>query len=162
MRNFGSANSEKNGKDKEAFRDFQKTNRNSLQFSVFASIMILVTCVFDLILYLAFTGFHLAEVIAKNEIAVEEVTEDLVLHSSVIATALGFGMHLKMLRIIPVLFLFSYTRTYKDSMGDRIIPVAGIIVTAFVVLETLYRVIVLNLPAILRSLGEAAEAIGPL
>ena len=139
------------GKSREAYQAFQRTNVNSLHFSIYASIMILITGLLDLALHIFLSA--LLAVLGKGAAEAGAVTKEMILQSGKIASALGFGNHFLMILIIPIILLFSYTRTHKDQMGDILIPFFGVVLAVIVTVEGLYQCLLLQIPSLMNQLS---------
>ena len=144
------------GKSREAYQAFQRTNVNSLHFSIYASIMILITGLLDLALHIFLSA--LLAVLGKGAAEAGAVTKEMILQSGKIASALGFGNHFLMILIIPIILLFSYTRTHKDQMGDILIPVFGVVLAVIVTIEGLYQCLLLQIPSLMNQLSSVIGA----
>ena len=149
----------KRGKTKQEYMEFTKTRLNSLQFSVFSSIMILVTGVIDLILLIGFSAF---DIVVKNmdhpeqvKNASEQALEKMSMVSSRGVTGWGIGLHSTMIFIIPIILLFSYTRNHKNPKADLAIPIGGILLAVFVGIEGLHQGILMNIPIIMNMIQES-------
>ena len=149
----------KRGKTKQEYMEFTKTRLNSLQFSVFSSIMILVTGVIDLILLIGFSAF---DIVVKNmdhmervENASEQALEEMSMVSARGVTGWGIGLHSTMIFIIPIILLFSYTRNHKNPKADIAIPIGGILLAVFVGIEGLHQGILMNIPIIMNMIQES-------
>lgn len=149
----------KRGKTKQEYMEFTKTRLNSLQFSVFSSIMILVTGVIDLILLIGFSAF---DIVVKNmdhleqvENASEQALEEMSMVSARGVAGWGIGLHSSMIFIIPIILLFSYTRNHKNPKADIAIPIGGILLAVFVGIEGLHQGILMNIPIIMNMIQES-------
>ena len=149
----------KRGKTKQEYMEFTKTRLNSLQFSVFSSIMILVTGVIDLILLIGFSAF---DIVVKNmdhpeqvKNASEQALEEMSMVSARGVTGWGIGLHSSMIFIIPIILLFSYTRNHKNPKADIAIPIGGILLAVFVGIEGLHQGILMNIPIIMNMIQES-------
>ena len=142
------------GKTKEEYREFTKTRINSLQFSVFASIMILITGIIDAVLFLMSTAFDLAFKMAGANTTAAELTEEMMNGSIKGISGWGIGNHAIMIMIIPIILLFSYTRRHKDPKMDLVVPAGGVLLAFFVGLEGLHQGLLMNIPIIMKSLED--------
>ena len=154
----------KRGKTKQEYMEFTKTRLNSLQFSVFSSIMILVTGVIDLILLIGFSAF---DIVVKNmdhpeqvKNASEQALEEMSMVSARGVTGWGIGLHSTMIFIIPIILLFSYTRNHKNPKADLAIPIGGILLAVFVGIEGLHQGILMNIPIIMNMIQESLNTYG--
>jgi len=122
----------KRGKTHEEYDAFLKTNVNSLHFSIFTSIVLFVAVLLDLILFFvlssALSGYFPAETAEQAS----SLATDMVMKW-------GFSRSVPLLFVIPFVMLFSYTRTYKDTRLDLIVPVLGLILFVLVYLEGFYQ-----------------------
>lgn len=154
----------KRGKTKQEYMEFTKTRLNSLQFSVFSSIMILVTGVIDLILLIGFSAF---DIVVKNmdhmeqvENASEQALEEMSMVAARGVAGWGIGLHSSMIFIIPIILLFSYTRNHKNPKADLAIPIGGILLAVFVGIEGLHQGILMNIPIIMNMIQETLNTYG--
>ena len=113
--------------------------------------MILITGLLDLALHIFLSA--LLAVLGKGAAEAGAVTKEMILQSGKIASALGFGNHFLMILIIPIILLFSYTRTHKDQMGDILIPVFGVALAVIVTIEGLYQCLLLQIPSLMNQLS---------
>lgn len=154
----------KRGKTKQEYMEFTKTRLNSLQFSVFSSIMILITGVIDLILLIGFSAF---DIVVKNmdhleqvENASEQALEEMSMVAARGVAGWGIGLHSSMIFIIPIILLFSYTRNHKNPKADLAIPLGGILLAVFVGIEGLHQGILMNIPIIMNMIQESLNTYG--
>ena len=118
------------GASKEEYQRFLLTNRNSLSFSISLSLIILISVVLDIILFIVLFFVY---AIAEN------MPTDLFIDT---ISLYEVGQSITLLLAIPILFLYSYTRTHKNSIFDVVIPIAGVGLCALVYIEGLYQFIV--------------------
>lgn len=116
------------GATKEEYHKFSLTNRNSLSFSTHVSILILVGIVADFIIGMII-GFIINIILG------------IPFDSDVLTDTFLIGQTFPLVFSIPILFLYSYTKTHKEKIIDIIIPIGGIALTAFVYLEVIYQII---------------------
>ena len=121
----------RNGKSHEEYEAFLKTNRNSLQFSVYTAITLAIAGLVD---FIATIIFVLAR--AGLETAAEDIDVLGILQQS---AGLGFGESISLLLLAPLLLLFSYTRTHKNKSIDLLIPAAGAVGIVLAYIEGLYQ-----------------------
>lgn len=114
------------GGTKESYLAFEKTNRNSLAFSFFLSVVLFVISIIEWIV--------LVVLVAK---------EDAKGLNYYVAITHGDGLAL--LFVIPFVLLFSYTRTHAPSSIDLLIVLAGIGMVVFAIVEFGSDVLVLFL-----------------
>lgn len=116
----------KNGRTHQEYLQFLKTNRNSLHFSIFTAIVFLIAGVIDLILFGILLFLQ-----TKGSAQTAEIINSL-----------GFGNgSTGLILLAPFVLLFSYTRKYKNSLPDLVIPIVGVLLVIFVYLEGIYQAI---------------------
>lgn len=123
----------KRGKTLAEYKKFLKTNANSLHFSVYACIIAIITVIIDVIVLVIVTS------VLFNEAGGGDAVELLEAFSS--ALKLGFGESVVLIFAIPFIMLFSYTKTYKDKMVDRVIPLGGVGLLVAVYIEGVFQLI---------------------
>ena len=116
----------------DEFRCFLRTNRNSLHFSVFTGTMFFIFSILDFVTALIMTGIVY---VVKNEVQTDAAFQSV--FDSINSTGIGNGLIL--LLFVPIIYLFSYTKTYKDRKFDIALPVFGVGLTVLAVLELLYQ-----------------------
>ena len=135
----------KHGKTHEDYEAYLKTNRNSFQFSKKFSLMCVIYGALDFVFVMILFLLRLANagvlgdfMNASNE-EVDAVT-DFILKE---VKSIGFGGSIMMILIAPVILLFSYTKSYKKSKVDTLIPAGAVVVLGLIVLEGIFRVLCL-------------------
>lgn len=116
---FGKLNISKDEYDK-----FLKTNRNSLSFSIIVCIIIALISIIDFLSIIIF-----AMITRDVELVIQ------------LAFVFNFGDSIFLFLAIPIMLLFSYTRTYKDTKMDLIIPMIGIGLVVLTYLEGIKQII---------------------
>ena len=111
------------GGTKEQYKVFEQTNRNSLSFAIFLSVLCLILSVVDSILYLL--PFMLQD-------------SELYFYMS----AFGIGENSGLFIAIPIILLFSYTRRHKNSSIDIIIILGGVGIVALTYIEMIYEIVI--------------------
>ena len=127
------------GRTQEEYREFLRTNRNSLHFSVFSAVTLALTGVIDLVALLAFMIFSYHNMDPAH-------TGDMELAFMSIlpkATAMGFGESITLLLLAPFVLLFSYTRTHRYKVIDLFIPIGGLVLILLIYIEGLYQMILM-------------------
>jgi hypothetical protein len=152
----------KRDKKPEDFEAYVRTNDHSLKFSIFTSIMILITGMVDLVVYVGATvalsaittgvNFN-AELTQEAEAAMNEVMPV----AMQVVGAWRFGEHWPMIMLIPIILLFSYTRRHKNPEKDIFVPVGGVAVAVLVGIESVYQLIVINLPILMQKTLEMVQ-----
>ncbi|MBP5575071.1 MAG: hypothetical protein J6X50_05015 [Bacilli bacterium] len=117
------------GATKEEYQEFLNTNRNSLSMSIHLSLIILISIVFDVILFI-FAMIHYG----IHGLPVETFSETVV-------DVYGVGQSSMMVLAIPFILLYSYKRKHKDARIDIAIPICGIALMVVVYIEGIYQFI---------------------
>lgn len=127
----------KKGKTHEEFDKFQETNVNSLHFSIFLSVAIVIAALVDLAVMI---GLLLSLVKAYP---IQEGIDKVYYLSSLLKTvnAWGFGGVVPMILIVPLVIFFDYKKTYENKTIDLFVPVAGIALIAIVYIEGGFEVL---------------------
>ncbi len=132
----------------EEYQAFLKTNVNSLQFSGFTAIVMVIAAILDfVILIVLLIGLNYDVIIS------EAANTNAVLEASLLAIngKTGFGDAVGLIMLAPILPFFSYTKTHKNGLVDLAIPALGVVLTVLVGLECSYQVARMG-PEILMSL----------
>lgn len=131
----------KNGRTMEEYRQFLHTKKNSWNISVFAAILFLIAGVVDIVLLIVLAGTTLSGVTAfADPNTMNSAIQGLI--------RLGIGASAALIPLSPLMLLFSYNRTHKNSWIDIAIPIAGIVLIVLVYIEFIYQVI-LQIPSML-------------
>ncbi len=125
----------KNGRTHKEYQKFLKTNRNSWNFSVFTAKILVLAGVVDFILTIAVVVIMAFQ---RGTTALELKSADIMSDYIIKAASMGFGKSMVLAPFAPVVLLFSYTRTYKNTFIDLLIPIGGVILIVFVYLEGIY------------------------
>ena len=133
----------RHGNTHEDYEEFLHTNRNSLHFSIFLAVMLVIAGIVDAIImiYMMIKQAGSVEALEKLMETADEYYP--------LAVAVGFGKSIPLMFIAPLMLLYSYTRKPKLEKVTTLIPVAGIALIAIVVIQGGYQVLcVANLPRI--------------
>lgn len=126
------------GITKSEYETYMKTKRNALSFSAQVSIRFLIISLLDLIILIGFVVvFGILFVIDDPETAEYGIVVGLSF-----AQSFEFGECVGLFIAIPFILLFNYTKRYKNSSMDIIVPLIGISLIAFVYLEGGYQIII--------------------
>ena len=155
----------KKDKKPEDFEEYVRTNDHSLRFSIFTSVMILITGLIDFLVYL-FSTMYLTFTAAGVSMSAETITteaqktiDEVIPVAEKVVGSWRFGEHFPMILLIPVILLFSYTRRHKNDQVDLYIPIGGVILAFLVGIEGAYQAIVLNLPILMQKILDMATQI---
>ena len=148
----------KRDKSPEDFEEYIRTNDHSLRFSIFTSIMILITGLIDFLVYIISTVYltYTATGTSLNADLSQEAIDKVIPVAMKVVGAWRFGEHFTMVFLIPVILLFSYTRNHKNQDADILIPAGGVILALLVGIEGTYQGIVMNLPIIMKNISDMA------
>ena len=126
----------RHGKMHAEYRAFLKTNRNSLQFSIFLAVVLVVAAILDFVIMVFLTASAAVEASSAEVFAGSEAE---VVRMMTGAMAMGFGDAVSLLFVAPLVLLFSYTRVPKNKMLSAVIPVAAIVLMIIFLLEGGYQ-----------------------
>jgi hypothetical protein len=159
---FDESRFKKRDKSPEDFEEYTRTNDHSLRFSIFTSVMILVTGAIDFIVYVLCTVYltYVAAGINPDTAVLtqeaEKTLDEVLPLAMKVVGAWRFGEHYTMILLIPVILLFSYTRNHKNMKADTFIPIGGVVLALLVAIEGTYQGIVMNLPILVNKITEMA------
>lgn len=128
----------KHGKTYEEYQAFLMTNRNSLHFSIFAAVTLLVAGLLDLLFFLDIASYEILATLKLDKLGSIDVFDPNLMLG---ATAMGFGNAIQLLLMPPFVLLFSYTRTHKNKLIDIFIPIAGIACILIIYLQGSYQIL---------------------
>ena len=135
----------KHGRTVEDYNAFLKTNRNSFEFSKKFALMTLIYGAIDFVIAILLVTFRLLNagaLDAFNSLEQEEaVTVSTLLLDEV--ARIGFGSSVMMILFVPFILLFSYTKSYRKSKVDTLIPIGAVVVIGLIILEGIFRVLCL-------------------
>lgn len=145
------------GKTLEDYDAFMRTNRNSLQFARKFALMTLLYGFIDLVVVLILVILRLANAGLLQAFldagADNQETTQLLDYVLGEARAIGFGGAVSMIFIVPFIFFFSYSKRYKKSKVDTLIPVGAVAVIGLVVIEAGRKLLMLMPEKIAKLMG---------
>lgn len=112
------------GHSEDEYDEYLKTNANSLQFSILTCVVLVLAIILDTVIASICAG----SLAARRDIPTETAI-------AVVQTT-GLGKCFPVLFILPIIMLFSYTRSYENKLIDMVIPVVGLGFCIYSVLET--------------------------
>ena len=159
---FDESRFRKRDKSPEDFEEYTRTNDHSLRFSVFTSIMILITGLIDLLVYVLSSVFLTYTTVGADMSApltqeAENALDEVITTAMQVVGAWRFGEHFKMIPLISLILLFSYTKNHKNERVDLFIPIGGVALAFLVGIEGTYQGIVMNLPILMEKITELAS-----
>ena len=119
---------------KKDYERFIKTNKSSFVFSL---TICLTFVAFVLIDFLVTTFITVYKCIDLNMFDINAIA-----YGTSVARTLGFGLSFPFLIVAPMFLLFSYTRQYKNKVIDILIPIGGVALTVFILIEGFYEVLI--------------------
>ncbi len=125
------------GRTKEQYNAFVDTNVNSFQFAKHLVLIIIIYSIIDFIVTVLLTVTHSLFIYSVTGV---RSGEDM-MSSFGVVKAWGFGETVKMLDLIPVVLLFSYTRSHKLPLIDIAIPVVAVAAIAIVYLDGAFQIV---------------------
>jgi hypothetical protein len=133
----------RHGRTHEDYEAFLKTNRNSLHFSIFLTVMLVIAGIADIIILILMAVKQAGSFEALQKII------DTAQEFYPIADAIGFGRSWPLILVAPIMLLYSYTRKPKFPQFAILIPVVAIVLIVFVVIQGGYQILnVANIPRI--------------
>lgn len=133
----------RNGRTYEEYREFLTTRRNSLNFSVYAAIILVVMGIVDLIIAVLVPMISMGSQLGMELAASGTVTEELeaALTSNLQRMfAIGFGESIPLIFLAPFMLLFSYNRKRKHPEYDSVIPLGAIILIILTYFQGIYQI----------------------
>ncbi len=127
------------GRTREQYNAFIDTNVNSFQFAKHLVLIIVIYSIIDLIVMGLLTLTHSIFIFIFNATSVGS-NEDF-MSSLVTVNAWGFGGTAEMLDLIPIVLLFSYTRSHKQPLIDTAIPIVAVIAIVIVYLDGAFQIV---------------------
>lgn len=127
------------GRTREQYEAFIDTNINSLRFSLHLMLIIVVYALLDIGLLILLSAVHL--VIMVRATTTSEITPEMLTLALESVSEWGFGGTARMLDLLPIVLLFSYTRSHKQPLFDTAIPVAGVIAIVIVYIDGAFSMV---------------------
>ena len=121
------------GGTRAEYKKYLKTNRNSLFFSIQASVLFAIFSFVDFIALIVVAAIRYM----KNGMDMDQAI--------FFAQRLGFSQCAILFIAIPFILLFSYQKKYKNNTMDIIIPFIGIGLTAFAYFEGIFEMVMILL-----------------
>lgn len=124
----------RHGRSHTEYLAFLQTKRNSLHFSVYLAVVLVLAALVDFFILL----FLMWRQAGSLETLAGEVDARYAEFSRA-AAAVGFGESIPLLFVAPVMLLYSYTRIPKNKKISTLIPAAGIVLIILAILEGVYQ-----------------------
>lgn len=116
------------------YLQYQKTNRNSLQFSVYVCLIFIIFSILDVLMLIILPLIFSFTVSDLQDAAQVKRLIDVVNH-------IGVGKGTYLFLLAPFTLLFSYTRTHKNAIVDLFIPIGGVIFVTLFTVELIFEMI---------------------
>ena len=132
----------RNGRSLEEYQEFLNTRRNSLNFSVFASIVLVVMGLVDLFITIIFPTIRIGMQTGVSATAVAAETIEAEMMSALLRMMdIGFGESVSLILLAPFMLLFSYNRTRKHPEYDPAIPIAAVVLIVLTYFQGIYQTV---------------------
>ena len=132
----------RNGRSCEEYQEFLRTRRNSLNFSVFASIVLVVMGLVDLFITIIFPTIRVGmqASISASAVSIETIQADM-MSDLLRMMDIGFGESISLILLAPFLLLFSYNRTRKHPEFDPTIPIVAVVLIVLTYFQGIYQTV---------------------
>ena len=130
------------GNDVETYDIYCTTNAHSLRVSFMISAIFLFCGLLDVIALVIVANFGLGHATAVLGSDSSEINALIALN---VIEGTGVGGAIPLIVIIPLVILFSYTKTHKNPKIDTLIPIAGIAGIVLVYILGLFEVAISNI-----------------
>lgn len=124
----------RHGRTHEEYLAFLQTNRNSLHFSIYLAVVLVIAAVLDFVIL-----FILMTVQAGSVQALAENLDEHFMELAQSSIAVGAGESISLLFVAPLIMLYSYSRIPKRTIISMIIPAVGIVLIIVMILECIYQ-----------------------
>lgn len=131
----------RNGRNLEEYQEFLNTRRNSLNFSVFASIVLVVMGLVDLFITIIFPTIRIGMQTGASTAAAAETIEAEMMSALLRMMEIGFGESVSLILLAPFMLLFSYNRTRKHPEYDSAIPIAAVVLIVLTYFQGIYQTV---------------------
>ena len=123
----------KYGRTHKEYLKFLETNRNSFQFSKYAAIVLAVAGILDILCAIVLVAITSVRELTTAGGVLDEIQTAFIDKFM----NLGIGKSAALIPMAPVMLLFSYTRKYKNTLVDLLIPILGVVLIVFIYLEAI-------------------------
>ena len=145
------------GNTREMYERHITTKAHALKISILISVIFAILAFADLALFVGLALSTIFRYTAEYSHLPQTEIDLLISYRISVFESIGFGGATGLFLAIPIVMLFSYTKTHSNPKVDILIPIAGIALIAVVLLEGFFQVITLNLPNFLDKLRKALE-----
>ena len=120
----------KHGRSHEEYQAFLQTNRNSLHFSIYLAVLLIIAAIVDLIILM---------ILMANQAGSLEAVQENLTTVQWVGDAIGFGHSIPLMLVAPIVLLFSYTRVPKNKSMSMLVPMGGIALIVLLFFEGVYQ-----------------------
>ena len=121
------------GRTHEEYQAFLQTKRNSLHFSIYLSVVLLIAAVIDFALMIVMTV-----AVAPSMETIVNAENETVMDLINVALTVGFGNSVSLAFVTPLMLLYSYSRQPQNKKISTFIPIVGIVLIFILVLEGIH------------------------
>ena len=155
----------RNGGDVAAYETYTTTRAHSLRVSIMIAIIFAICAALDFGAFLSITLIiannvaNAAQIYGNDPAAQEAAIAEVNFRMEALLNV-GIGSSLMLIFISPLALLFSYTKTHKNPKVDKFIPIIGIALMVFTIIEGLFDVMTAYLPKIIEKINGAVDGSG--
>lgn len=118
----------KKGGTPEGYNAYLKTNRDSFRFSLFMAVMFLIIAIVD------FSIVFIPPLIALANNLDQQYAYTLI----DVLKGFTLGKSFCLILVVPFVLLFSYSKQHENQKLDKMLPIIGVGLVVFAVIETLF------------------------
>lgn len=136
----------------EAWEIHSSTNAHSLRMSIKMAVIFFIFAIVDLVILVVFFGK-----ITYDAASIYQTPEDALLFVVIklgAVTSAGIGVGASLIFLVPIVMLYSYSKTHNNPKIDVVIPAAGVALIIFVYVEGLYEVLTRNIAEVMKRLAD--------
>lgn len=145
--------------DETKLEEHYSTNAHSLRVSITISVAFAIAAIVDA---LALGGYVVIDVVRNlPDVTTEDDMLFLVFNGVARATAIGFGGSTSLIFVIPFVLLYSYKRTHANTKIDSFIPLIGIGLVIFTIIEGLFITLRMSIGELFNAIMNGGEDLFP-
>ena len=118
----------KKGGTPEGYNAYLKTNRDSFKFSLFMAVMFLIIAIVD------FSIVFIPTLIALGKNPEPQYAYTLI----DVLKGFTLGKSFCLILVVPFILLFSYSKQHENQKLDKMLPIIGVGLVVFAIIETLF------------------------
>ena len=133
----------RNGRSYEEYQSFLETRKNSLNFSVFTSIVLVLMGLVDLFITIIFPAIRFGMLNTAVDITTTsaEAIQVRLMSDLTRMMDIGFGESVSLILLAPFMLLFSYNRPRKHPEFDPAIPIAAVVLIVLTYFQGIYQTV---------------------